>query len=162
MPFTILLDGEPCEIEILARKPRLLLAVNGRSYAVENKPDDGTMWIDGETVAFARKQIGDTQFLRIAGRTYVAEMSRQAGAGGGGGNGADAVKAPMPGLVIRVHKQVGEAVMRGEAVITIESMKLQMALGAPRDGVIATLLAQEGGSFGKDAVLALLVSLEGE
>ncbi|MCA3599626.1 MAG: hypothetical protein IOC58_01750 [Methylobacterium sp.] len=162
MPFKLLLDGEPCEIEILARQPRLLLAVNGRTYAVEPRAGDGMVRIDGETVAFARAEIGETQFLRIAGRTHVAEPARQGGAGAGGGSGANAVKAPMPGLVIRVHKQAGEAVARGEAVITIESMKLQMALGAPRDGVIATLLAEEGGSFDKDAVLALLVSLEGE
>ena len=162
MPLTLLLDGEPCEIEILARKPRLVLAVNGRAYTVEPMAGDGMVRIDGETVAFARAESGDTQFLRMAGRTHVAEIARQGGAAGGGGHGADAVKAPMPGLVIRVHKQAGEAVVRGETVITIESMKLQMALGAPRDGVIATLLVEEGGSFDKDAVLARLVSLEGE
>jgi len=47
MPFTLLLDGEPCEIEILARQPRLLLAVNGRTYLVEPKAGDGVVRIDG-------------------------------------------------------------------------------------------------------------------
>ena len=71
MPFTLLLDGEPCEIEILARKPRLVLAVNGRIYTVEPTASDGMVRIDGETVAFARAEIGDTQFLRMAGRTQA-------------------------------------------------------------------------------------------
>ena len=163
MPFTLLLDGEPSEIEILARRPRLVLRVNGRVYTVEAReaggPGTGTLRIDGEAVSHARAQIGETQFLRLHGRTFEARVASLAGAGGRAGGGADAVKAPMPGVVIRLHKQPGDAVTRGETVITIESMKLQMALPAPRDGVIAELLTQEGGGFDKDAVLARLVSI---
>ena len=142
MPFTLLLDGEPSEIEILARRPRLVLRVNGRVYTVEAReaggPGTGTLRIDGEAVSHARAQIGETQFLRLHGRTFEARVASLAGAGGRAGGGA---------------------VTRGETVITIESMKLQMALPAPRDGVIAELLTQEGGGFDKDAVLARLVSI---
>lgn len=163
MPFTLLIDGEPSEIDILARKPRLVLRVNGRVYTVETHAvgtaGTGTMRIDGEAVPHATAHVGDTQFLRLAGRTFEARVASLAGAGAGAGGGADAVKAPMPGVVIRLHKQPGDAVARGETVITIESMKLQMALPAPRDGVIAELLTQEGGGFDKDAVLARLVSI---
>lgn len=163
MPFTLLLDGEPCEIDILARRPRLVLRVNGRIYTVEaheaGAPGAGLVRIDGEAMPHARAHVGDAQFLRQGGRTFEARVASLAGTGAGAGSGADAIKAPMPGVVIRLHKQPGDSVARGETVITIESMKLQMALAAPRDGVIAELLAQEGGGFDKDAVLARLVSL---
>lgn len=166
MPFTILLDGEPSEIEILGRHPRLLLRVNGRVYAVDAEgpgtAGTGQLRIDGEITQFARAMQGESQFLRLGGRHFEARVASRADAGGGGGAGADAVKAPMPGVVVRIHKQPGDPVSRGETVITIESMKLQMALAAPRDGVIAELLASEGGGFDKDAVLARLASVGGE
>jgi biotin carboxyl carrier protein len=66
------------------------------------------------------------------------------------------VRAPMPGVVVSVQKTIGAAVRRGETILTIESMKLQMALNAPRDGVIAELPVREGDVFDKDAVLARL------
>jgi biotin carboxyl carrier protein len=60
--------------------------------------------------------------------------------------------------VVSVHKAVGDSVARGETIVTIESMKLQTALIAPRDGVIAELYRKEGESFEKDE---MIVRLEG-
>ena len=74
----------------------------------------------------------------------------------------DHVKAPMPGAVVSVHKAVGDTVKRGETIVTIESMKLQTALVAPRDGVIAELNRKEGESFEKDEVIARLEAAAGE
>ena len=62
----------------------------------------------------------------------------------------------MPGAVVSVQKKPGDAVKRGEPIITIESMKLQTALPAPRDGVIASILKSEGETFEKDEVIATL------
>lgn len=163
MPFTVLIDGEPSEIDILVRKPRLVLRVNGRVYTVEtpvtSTASTRTMRINGEAIPHATAHVGDAQFLRLHGRTFEARMASLAGAGTGAGGSADAIKAPMPGVVIRLHKQPGDAVARGDTLITIESMKLQMALPAPRDGVIAEFFAREGGGFDKDEVLARLVSI---
>ena len=62
----------------------------------------------------------------------------------------------MPGAVISVHKAVGDRVSRGETIITIESMKLQTALPAPRDGAIAAILRAVGEVFDKDEVIVRL------
>jgi biotin carboxyl carrier protein len=61
-----------------------------------------------------------------------------------------------PGAVVSVQKHAGDAVKRGEAVVTIESMKLQTVLPAPRDGVIAKILKGEGETFEKDEVIVTL------
>lgn len=68
----------------------------------------------------------------------------------------------MPGAVLWVHKTAGAKVARGEAIVTIESMKLQMALTAPRDGVVAELMRAEGETFEKDEVIARLETLAEE
>jgi biotin carboxyl carrier protein len=63
----------------------------------------------------------------------------------------------MPGTVVSIHKSAGNIISRGDALLTIESMKLQMALSAPRDGVVAEILRQEGERFDKDDIVARLV-----
>lgn len=162
MPFTLLLDVETCEIEILARQPRLLLRIDSRIYAVDPATSGtsglGNLNIDGAPVAFARAFTGERQSVRLDGRSFEAVLAGSSGEGAGAGGGADIIKAPMPGVVVRVHKEAGETVSRGDTVLTIESMKLQMALVAARDGVIGEILIAEGGSFDKDAVLVRLAS----
>jgi 3-methylcrotonyl-CoA carboxylase alpha subunit/geranyl-CoA carboxylase alpha subunit len=46
--------------------------------------------------------------------------------------------------LIAVHAVVGQAVTRGDTLLVIESMKLEHALSAPRDAVVAELLVQPG------------------
>jgi biotin carboxyl carrier protein len=77
------------------------------------------------------------------------------------GAAEDAVCAPMPGSVIAAPVAVGDAVSAGDTLIVIESMKLEMALKAPRDGIVEALHFGLGQSFERDAVLAVLSSLEG-
>jgi 3-methylcrotonyl-CoA carboxylase alpha subunit len=62
----------------------------------------------------------------------------------------------MPGRVVVVQKQPGDPVAAGDVVLVIEAMKMELALKAPRDGVMAELRAQAGDFVDGDAVLATL------
>ena len=55
-----------------------------------------------------------------------------------------------------MQKQPGDTVDAGEVVLVIEAMKMELALKAPRSGVIAELRAQAGDFVEADVVLALL------
>ena len=66
------------------------------------------------------------------------------------------IRAPMPGRVVVVQKQPGDAVNAGDVVLVIEAMKMELALKAPRDGVLAEVRAQAGDFVEGDAVLATL------
>ena len=78
-----------------------------------------------------------------------------------GGATEDAVCAPMPGSVIAAPVAVGDSVCAGDTLIVIESMKLEMAIKAPRDGIVEAVNFGLGQSFERDAVLAVLSSQEG-
>jgi 3-methylcrotonyl-CoA carboxylase alpha subunit len=52
--------------------------------------------------------------------------------------------APMPGRVVSVAVVVGQAVARGEVLLVLEAMKVQMRLPAPRDGVVLAVNAVAG------------------
>lgn len=155
------LDGTVHHVTILARRPHLVLSVDGRRHVVENLDEAGDgsrrLTLDGEPIAFARAGSADGAIIRLDGRSFALRRRDAAEASAAGG-GANVVRAPMPGTVVVVHKRVGDKVQRGETVVTIESMKLQMKLDAPRDGEIAEIAAREGEGFDKDAVLARLAA----
>src|SRR5690606_3094358 len=66
------------------------------------------------------------------------------------------IRAPMPGRVVLVQAKPGDAVNAGDVVLVIEAMKMELALKAPRDGVLAEVRAQAGDFVEGDAVLATL------
>ena len=73
--------------------------------------------------------------------------------GGGSGEGT-AIVAPMPGTVIRNLVEEGAEVKAGEAVILIETMKMENSLPAPMDGKVLSLPCSAGQVVSKGEVLA--------
>lgn len=63
------------------------------------------------------------------------------------------VLSPMPGKVIAVYAQVGQAVKAGEALCVIEAMKMENVLYAERDGTVARLDIAAGQTVDADQLL---------
>ena len=61
--------------------------------------------------------------------------------------------SPMPGLLVDVAVQPGQAIRAGERLATIEAMKMENILVALRDGVVAKVLAGKGESLAVDQVI---------
>ncbi len=159
MAFILDIDGRRHELRILARWPSLIVEIDGRRHRVDGTPGEGDgagcVRIDGAVLSFARVSTGSSQIVRLPGTTSTVHLvDPRAAASSALGN--DDIRAPMPGAVVAVSRQAGEAVLRGETVLTIESMKLQTALAAPRDGVIAEIVRPVGETFGQHDVLARL------
>jgi len=66
------------------------------------------------------------------------------------------LKAPMPGMIVRHEKQVGDGVSKGDTVVILEAMKMENALPSPADGVIKAIYFGEGDSVAKGAVLCVV------
>jgi acetyl/propionyl-CoA carboxylase alpha subunit len=74
-------------------------------------------------------------------------------------NDADlTVRAPMPGTVIAIAVEPGRAVSAGDALLTIESMKLETVVRAAQAGVVANLFVTVGASFDRDDPLVQLAN----
>jgi biotin carboxyl carrier protein len=66
------------------------------------------------------------------------------------------VKAPMTGRIAAIHVFVGKSVQKGEMVITMEAMKAENLLRAPRKGVIIEILTSEDSTVQAGEILMVL------
>ena len=101
---------------------------------------------------------GDLVHIHLDGATftvrYVDPVQRYGSHAGGGAD--DIAEAPMPGVVIAVNVTEGQAVSAGETLLVIESMKLETAIKAWRDGAVAAVHVGVGQSFQRGAPLLTL------
>ena len=66
------------------------------------------------------------------------------------------MKAGAAGKVFKLEAKVGQAVKRGDAVIIIEAMKMEIPVVAPEDGTVASIDVAVGDAIEAGAVLATL------
>ncbi len=72
------------------------------------------------------------------------------------GKSAKTIKSPMPGLVLKITKKVGEKVEAGESLLLLEAMKMENDLKAVTNGVIKEILVNVGSSVEKNETLIIL------
>jgi len=107
---------------------------------------------DGESTLTALVEGAGTEwFVTIGGRripvtveswrerTLAEAQAAQAGAGG-----PLDIRATLPGLVVAIRVEEGTTVTAGDSLLTIEAMKMQNEIRAPRDGVIGQVAVSAG------------------
>jgi biotin carboxyl carrier protein len=103
---------------------------------------------------------GDQVHIHLDGETYAVAytdpVKRHARHGASAAD--DVAPAPMPGTVIAVHAAEGAAVARGDTLLVIESMKLETAIKAWRDGTVAIVHVTVGKTFDRGAPLVTLAA----
>jgi biotin carboxyl carrier protein len=67
-----------------------------------------------------------------------------------------AIKAPIPGLVVKVYVVPGQAVAEGETMLILEAMKMENEVRAPRAGVVHELRIDAGAQVAMGQVLLML------
>ncbi len=72
------------------------------------------------------------------------------------GAGSIEVKAGAAGKVFKIEANVGQSVKKGDAVVIIEAMKMEIPVVAPEDGTVASINVAVGDAIESGAVLATL------
>lgn len=72
------------------------------------------------------------------------------------GAGSIKVEAGAAGKVFKIEKQVGASVKKGDAVVIIEAMKMEIPVVAPEDGTVASINCNVGDAIEAGACLATL------
>lgn len=114
--------------------------------------------VDGRPETLQAVAHGDAVYVQLRGRAWRLQRvdpARGSGTGAVGAAGAaGACLASMPGVVVSLHARLGQRVAQGEALLVIESMKLQMTIAALADGVLTELPVAVGQTFQRGALLA--------
>ncbi len=63
------------------------------------------------------------------------------------------IKAPMPGMVLKVMVENGQSIQKGEAILVLEAMKMENILKSPSDGVVKNVHIIKGDKVEKGQVL---------
>ncbi|MBX3170349.1 MAG: acetyl-CoA carboxylase biotin carboxyl carrier protein subunit [Candidatus Eremiobacteraeota bacterium] len=90
---------------------------------------------------------GNRYQIWLSGQIYEVELAssgpKRAGADAAQSN-ERVVKSSMPGTILAVKVKKGEEVEAGQALIIMESMKMELTLGSPRAGKVARVLVHPG------------------
>ena len=72
------------------------------------------------------------------------------------GTGSVKISAPMPGKILGVKANAGDAVKKGQVIVVLEAMKMENDIVAPQDGTVASINVTAGQSVESGAVLATM------
>ena len=73
-----------------------------------------------------------------------------------GAEGSVKIEAGAAGKVFKIEANVGQAVKKGDAVVIVEAMKMEIPVVAPEDGTVASINVAVGDAVEADALLATL------
>jgi 3-methylcrotonyl-CoA carboxylase alpha subunit len=112
-------------MKVTSSAPGLYRVIDGGrtwTVAVAGPPDNRWVWIDGRVLRLEAPSTG-----RRRGRDARNELS-----------------APMPATVVSVLVDVAATVARGDTLIMLEAMKMELAIRAPRDGAVKAIHCRPG------------------
>ncbi|HMB25060.1 MAG TPA: biotin/lipoyl-containing protein [Anaerolineales bacterium] len=152
MKYITTVEGKQFLVEIIDEKH---VSVDGKIYEVDFESVSGqpvySLIVDGKShEGYAARGEEDWQVL-LHGRLYPITVEderekrlRSAAGGGVAETGEFHLRAPMPGLVVTVPVEEGQAVKKGDVLLILESMKMQNELKSPRDGIIGRIRVKAG------------------
>ena len=134
--FKFKIDGSEYEVSINEIEQNIAeIEVNGTPFTVEIEKQD-------KASSMNRKAAGKVAAIKTPSRSVVA----------------NAIKAPLPGNVMKILVSNGQNVKRGDVLLTMESMKMENNIIAEHDGIIRHIHVQPGQSVMQDD---LLIDFEG-
>ncbi len=143
---------------------RLRIGAAGTTYLIE-VPREGPLEVEGSSAPVVATRVDQTTFhvtvdgrrvlAHVAvrdeeiwafadGRAFKLDLAPDHPAPRGASGLASSLDAPMPATVVTVLVEPGQTVQRGQTLVVLEAMKMELALRAPRDGTVDEVVCQEG------------------
>jgi pyruvate carboxylase subunit B len=141
----VTVDGSTCTAALRAipGTPARQLLMDGRPTALTMRSSGRGQWSLGVGGDRWEAEVIDERSRHIRSLTAGAERQR----------GPVTLRAPMPGLVLRVLAQAGQEVGVGAGLVVLEAMKMENELKAPAAGIVGAIRVQPGQAVEKGQVL---------
>jgi biotin carboxyl carrier protein len=150
-------NSQTYSIDLMPTGKNFLAAIDGQTISVEIlRAENGQLdlLIDGRPVSAAVSPDGAKRWVTVNGRTLV--LTKSSGgpkSSGHGDRSSNELAAPMPGQVRAVQVAEGDSVIKGQTLVIVEAMKMEIKVAAPRDGKIKSLKVQQGQTVERDQIL---------
>ena len=135
------LDDKTVDVEIIradAERGRLELLIDGERVIAYVSSDNAKRWVT------------------VNGQTVMLTKSSGVKRSGAGHDHASELTAPMPGVIRGVNVGEGESVTKGQTLMALEAMKMEIRIQAPFDGVVKSLAAKVGQTVEREQILIVL------
>jgi len=109
--------------------------------------------IDGKHVTAYVSSDGAKRWVTINGQTLVLTKSVAGARKSSGHDHASELAAPMPGVVRSVNVSEGESVSKGQTLLVLEAMKMEIRIQAKSAGVVQKLLVKQGQTVEREQIL---------
>ncbi|HEX2696173.1 MAG TPA: biotin/lipoyl-containing protein [Anaerolineales bacterium] len=152
-------------MKIVFDQSTLDLTPNGKAYkaALGNKTVDVEiiraengrldLLIEGKQVATYVSDEGTKRWVTVNGQTFVLTKSSGEKRGGAGHDHKSELAAPMPGQVRSVNVKEGDTVTKGQTLMILEAMKMEIRIQAPFDGIVRGLMVKVGQTVEREQML---------
>lgn len=168
MEFQFTIDGVEKRVAVEKKGDGYTFVIGDATYTVSaTRLSNGTFafFVDDRSriAVVSRAEHGMT--IGLNNETYHLESATDddmPGAGHGGGDGNGSVESPMPGTIVAVTVVEGDTVSSGQAVVVIESMKMQNEITASIDGTVTKVNCAVGDQVGLGDLLVEITPPETE
>lgn len=154
------IDNRDIVVELAQRRPHLRLQIDNTIYTVVESSCEASAYeltLNGTVYRGWRYVVGNEVYVRLGARTFIVSCAGADLEAAGHAGQQHESRADMPGVVVAVHCEVGQAVAAGDKLITIESMKLQATLLASHAAVVERVHVGLETAFERGAVLVSFV-----
>jgi glutaconyl-CoA decarboxylase len=127
------------------------VTLNGRTYEIEVEAGKAMLLSEYEAVAPAAPAAPAAAPAAVPAAAAPAPAAAPAVTGSG-----EAVSAPMPGNILKVNVNVGDAVKSGQVLVVLEAMKMENEIMAPKDGTVTQVLVSKGSTVDTGAPLVVI------
>ena len=129
------------------------ITLNGRTYEVEVEAGKAMLLDEYEAIAPTAPAAAPAAAAPVAAAPAAAPAAPAAPAVTGAG---DAVNAPMPGTILKVNVQNGQAVKEGDVLVVLEAMKMENEILAPKNGTVTQVLVSKGSTVDTGAPMVVI------
>jgi len=156
---TVSVDGKKHTVELLRSQGSVTtLSIDGRIVTASSKRMDAESDGSGPAARMVVSTGGKDFDIEIDDdRSRLIKSFRPAVAQKGG---KTRVKAPMPGMVVRLEVQQGQEVKVGQGLVVLEAMKMENEIRSQADGIVDQLAVKPGEAVEKDALLLTIKARE--
>ncbi len=143
-------------IEIIPSGKSYRATIAGQTVDVEIlQSEDGKLdlLVDGKHVIAYVSSENAKRWVTVNGQTFMLIKASGARKSAGGHHAAGEMTAPMPGQIRAVNVSEGDEVVKGQTLLLLEAMKMEVRVQAPKEGIVRKLFVKQGQTVERDQVL---------